>query len=313
MNTDNAAARDRWPELPYAELAPTIDYVRRLVQFGSKYTLDQTFEPGWGNIVLDVTPRGLSTPTLRVSDVMFRVHCNLLDAEIVIEADRGVTSIPVRTQSVADAYAEFVAAAATLGIPAPGSAIAAEIPGALHLDSDREERVWDQDAARLLWSGFAHASGALEQWQAPYRGHRPRTGVMWGGFDLIATRYRGVAMPPPSDRPVFLQWDAVEEVVAVGFAFGSADSPDSAFFAYISPEPHGLADRSWGPAGAAWLADAGIASLPWNDVIAAEDPGQAIVDFGDATYAAAVELADWPADLAGPRFDGWFASRTPPE
>ena len=28
---------------------------------------------------------------------------------------------------------------------------------------------------------------------------------------------------------------------------------------------------------------------------------------------AAVELAGWPARLTGPRFDGWYASRTPPE
>ncbi len=312
MTDSNAKARERWQPLPYDELAPTVDYVRRLAQLGGKYTLDQPFEQSWGNIVLDVSPRGLSTPTLRVADVTFRVHCNLLDAEIVLESDRGVVSVPIRTQSMADAYAEFVAAAAHLGIPAPGSAIATEIPGALHLDSDHEVRDWNPDAARLLWSAFADASGALEQWQAPYRGHRPRTGVMWGGFDLSATRYRGAALPPAADRPVFLQWDAAEEVVAVGFAFGTADSPDAAFFAYIVPQPDGVENRSWGPRGAAWLADAGLASLPWSDVISADDPAQAVIEFGDATYDAAVELAGWPVDLIGPRFDGWYASRTPP-
>ncbi|MEO6942073.1 MAG: DUF5996 family protein [Terrimesophilobacter sp.] len=312
MNHNPAPTHDRWSALPHAELVPTVDYVRRLAQFGGKYTLDQTFEQGWGNIVLDVSPRGLSTPTLRVADVTFRVHCNLLDAEIVLETDRGNTSVPLRTRSVADTYAEFVSAAASLGIPAPGTTIATEIPGALNFDSDHEVRIWDADAARLIHWGFGAASRALERWQAPYRGHRPRTGVMWGGFDLSATRYRGKSVTPPTDRPVFLQWDTTDEVVAVGFSFGSPESPEAALFAYIAPQPLGVEQRSWGAPGAVWLADAGFAAFPWSEVIAAEDPSQAIVDFGDAAYAAAVDLADWPSDLVGPRFSGWHASHTPP-
>jgi hypothetical protein len=34
--------------------------------------------------------------------------------------------------------------------------------------------------------------------------------------------------------------------------------------------------------------------------------------FGDAVYEAAVETAGWPADLIGPRCDGWRMSTTPP-
>lgn len=74
----------------------------------------------------------------------------------------------------------------------------------------------------------------------------------------------------------------------------------------------GLENRSWGAARAAWLPDAGLALLPWADVIAAKDPVQAIIDFADATYSAAVDLSGWSADLVGSRQDGWQASRTPP-
>jgi hypothetical protein len=134
------ASRDLWPALPYPELAPAVDYVRRLMQIGGKYTLDQLFEPSWGNVVLEVTPRGLSTRTLRSHDVSFRVHYRLLDSDVVIEASVGVRSVPLRTQSVAAFYEGFVAAAAELGIPAPGSTIAAEIPGGPDLDADHEVR-----------------------------------------------------------------------------------------------------------------------------------------------------------------------------
>lgn len=47
-----------WPTLDYEDLAPMVDYVNRVVQVAGKYTLDEPFEVGWGNIVLDVTPGG---------------------------------------------------------------------------------------------------------------------------------------------------------------------------------------------------------------------------------------------------------------
>ncbi|MET7513082.1 DUF5996 family protein [Streptomyces sp. NPDC005480] len=47
--------RTAWPELVYEDVAPMVAYVNRLVQVGGKYTLDEPFEAGWGNIVLDVT------------------------------------------------------------------------------------------------------------------------------------------------------------------------------------------------------------------------------------------------------------------
>jgi hypothetical protein len=57
----------------------------------------------------------------------------------------------------------------------------------------------------------------------------------------------------------------------------------------------------------------GLAVLPRDVVAASGHPQEAVVAFADAAYDAAVELAGWPARLAGPRFDGWHASRTPPE
>lgn len=188
MNNEHA---DLWPDLPYEDLAPTVDHLRRLVQIAGKYTLDQAFERGWGNVVFDITPRGLRTPTLRRDGVTFVVHYRLLDGDVVLEASTGARVLPLRAQSVAEFYAVFVTVAAELGLAAPGSTIAAEIAGAAPLDADSAGRPWNPAAARLIWAALDAAAGALERWQASYRGHRPRVGVMWGGFDLSATRYRG--------------------------------------------------------------------------------------------------------------------------
>jgi len=302
---------DRWPSLPYEALAPTVDHLNRLAQVAGKYTLDLPFELGWGNIVLGVTPRGLSTPTLRHGDVTFAVHYRLLDDDVVIETDRGARTIPFDTGSVANFFAAFVTAAGELGLPPPRSTITAEIDGAPALDVDRTPRKWDPDSARLIWAGFNSVAAALERWQASYRAHRPRVGVMWGGFDLSATRYRGAATTPPADRPVFLQNGMTEEYVAVGFFFGSAAIPFASVYAYIAPQPDGLDDRSWGPDGATWEPEAGLALLPWDALRRLPEPEEAIIQFADAVYAAAAETAGWPLELVGPRHDGWYASRTP--
>lgn len=132
-----------WAARPDICVTPTIGHLHRLAQIGGKYTLDQTYEPNWGNIVLDVTGRGFATPTVRRGDVIFRVDYDLLDDQVTIAANTGRICLPLQVGSVATFYADFVAAAATLGIPAPGSTIEPEIPGAPRADVDDEERPYE--------------------------------------------------------------------------------------------------------------------------------------------------------------------------
>jgi hypothetical protein len=303
-----ASSRDPWPPLPDEEIRPTIDHLHRLTQIGGKYTLDQPYEFNWGNIVLAVTPRGFSTPTLRTGDLLFAVDYELLDDRVTVSATSGHVSLPLGPGSVADFYERFVEAVAPLGIPPLKTTVEPEIPDAPTLDEDREQRPYDGEVARRVWSAFASAAGALIEWQAPYRGHRPPVGIMWGGFDLSATRYSGRVVTPPDTMPVFQQNGTAGEVVALGFALGDDESPAAACYAYIAPSPEGIETADFGVDEAAYLPDAGLISLPWDAVRASDDPGAAIVRFGDAVYEAAIELGGWPKDLTGSRHDGWYAS-----
>ncbi|MDQ0989287.1 DUF5996 family protein [Streptomyces sp. V3I7] len=303
-----------WPALIYDDLAPTIGYVNRVVQVAGKYTLDAPFEVGWGNIVLDVTPRGLRTPTFWQPGATFSVHYRLLDGDVVIEADTGSRTVSLAKGSVASFYEAFCDAAAELGIHRPRTTLICEIPGsAPTFQDDHVEHTWDPQAARLMWEAWSLASRGLEAWQAPFLGNHPRVGVMWGGFDLSATRHSAKPAEPSPHRPPFQQNGELDAYVAVGFAFGDASAPSAGMYAYIWPQPDGLENRSWGVDGAAWHPDAGLVLLPWDKLGETADPLQAIVAFGDAVYAAAVDLAGWPSDLVGPRVDGWYMSQTPPE
>ncbi|MFJ1584663.1 DUF5996 family protein [Streptomyces sp. NPDC088197] len=306
--------RNGWPTLVHEDMAAMVGYVNRVVQVAGKYTLDEPFEVGWGNVVLDVTPRGLRTPTFRRRGVTFAVHYRLLDGDVVVEADAGSRTVPLSDGSVAAFYAAFRDAAAELGITRPRTSLICEIPDCEPtFEDDHVERAWDPGVARLMWQALNLAAGGLETWQAPFLGHRPRVGVMWGGFDLSATRHRARPTDPPPDRPAFMQNAQLREYVAVGFSFGDATAPGAGMYAYIWPQPDGLDGRSWGVDGAVWNPDAGLVLLPWDRLRETADPHQAIVTFGDAVYDAAVGLSGWPSDLIGPRVDGWYMSRTRPD
>jgi hypothetical protein len=297
-----------WPSLPYDEIAPTVDHIHRLAQIGGKYTLDQPFEPNWGNVALSVTPRGFNTPTLWCGDVSFAVDYEILDARVTVTASTGSVSLPLAKGTVADFYARFVDAVKPLGIKPLRSTVEAEIPGAPHLDADRELRPFDASAARRAWAALASSSRALIEWQSSYRGPRHSVGIMWGGFDVYASRYNGREVKPPSTMPIFQQNGMMSEVVAVGFYFGDDRTREASFFAYISPPPDGIADFDFGVKGAAFNATAGLISLPWEKVRTSDNPHATVLKFGDAVYDAAVKLGGWPTDLVGPRIDGWYAS-----
>jgi hypothetical protein len=302
-----------WPPLTRLSLPATVAHLHRLVQVAGKYTLDELFEPGWGNVVFDVAPRGLRTPTFLRGEHSFEVYYRLLDHCVRIETNGGVHDIELRDRSVAEFYDEFRVAVLDLGLPAPVSALTCEITDAPDLDLDHQHRPWDTDAAREIWSALALTSTSLRDWQAPYRGHRPRVGVMWGGFDLSATRYKTEYTPPPGDRPAFMQHGMIEHYISVGFAFGT-DLDDAAYlYAYVSPQPAGMEAFDWTSVGARWSADEGLVRLPWEAVIGYKDPRRAILDFGDHAYAAAVALAGWPREWVTDRFSGWQASHNPPE
>lgn len=296
-----------WPALEYAAMAPTVDHLHRLAQIGGKYTVDEPFEPNWGNVPLTITPRGFATPTLHAGDVAFAVDYDLLDHEVVIATSTGRARLGLEPGSVAAFYERFAHAAAGVGVPPLSNLSEPEIPDGPTLDEDRDQRPYDPDAASLVAAAFSRAGAALSAYQAPFRGHRHRVGLMWGGFDLSAQRFNGRSVQPPLAQPVFLQNGMTGEVVSAGFTLGDPRSPGAGFYAYISPAPDGMANADFGVDGALWNPDAGLAVLPWDAVRGTEDPQGQVVRFADTVYA----LAGWPAELAGSRVEGRHAATQP--
>lgn len=108
---------ERWPNLSHERIGATVQHLQRLSQIAGKYTLSDLFEPGWGSIVLDVTTRGLRTPTLRQEGRTFEVHYRLLDGVVTIESESDVRTLQLRDRSVAEFFDEFIEATLALELP----------------------------------------------------------------------------------------------------------------------------------------------------------------------------------------------------
>lgn len=296
-----------WPPLDYDVLAPTLDHLHRLAQVGGKHTVDTPFEPNWGNAPLNITPRGFATPTLHAGDVTFLVDYDLLEHRVELVASTGRRTLRLGPGSVADFLTRFTEASSTLHVPELSNLSEPEVADAPTLDADVEQRPYDREAAAVIAEALRCAWSALSLYQAPFRGHRHRVGLMWGGFDISAQRFNGRGVQPPATPPVFLQNGMTDEVVAVGFSFGDPKSRTPAFYAYTSPPAASLAEADLGAEGAMWNQDAGMALLPWQAVLRADDPQDAVVRFGDTVY----EQAGWAVELVGERVSGREAAVRP--
>jgi len=82
-----------------------------------------------------------------------------------------------------------------------------------------------------------------------------------------------------------------QEVSSAGFWAGGATPVEPSFYSYAYPEPDGLRKRSL--ASGRFDETYGEFLLPYAEVRQSSDPERLLMEFFQATYEAAAELADW--------------------
>jgi hypothetical protein len=85
------------------------------------------------------------------------------------------------------------------------------------------------------------------------------------------------------------------EVISFGFWFGDDRFAEPAFYAYVAPEPPGLADQPLEPQAAWWEPRDGshLAVLGYDDARASADPRASVLDFYERAYQAGARLVGW--------------------
>ena len=293
------ASLEVWPELPYSAWKDTLDTLHMVVQIVGKVRLSLTpLEPGWANVPLYLTARGLTTTPMAYKGLIFQIDVDLIDHHVLIETARGETRrIALTARPVADFYAEFMSSLSGLGIQAEFRPRPSEVDDPIPFAEDTLHSAYEPEWANRLWSVLAQADLVLKEHRSHFRGRSSPVHFFWGTFDLAYTRYSGRPNVPPAGAGLLERVGGDAEQACAGFWPGHSRFPEPAFYAYTYPKPDGLERQPIEPAAAGWNSELGEFALPYEDVRKSKSPREAILRFFESTYAAGASVAAWDPDL----------------
>jgi len=285
---------EQWPSLPYDEWKDTYATLHMWTQIVGKIALAQAppLNHSWG-ITFQITPRGLSTRTLRHGTRNFAIEFDFIDHQLVIRTSEGATrTVQLAPRSVANFYADVMATLAAMAMPVKIWPMAVEIPVPIRLDTDEAHKSYDPEQAHRCWQILSKVGQVFEGARCDFVGKCSPVHFFWGGFDLAVTRFSG-RPAPPRDGPAFMREAYSHEVISHGFWFGGGPVLEPVLYAYAVPEPPGLKAARVQPRGAFYHGELGEFILPYDVVRKADSPEQAILSFVDSTYDQAATLGRW--------------------
>ena len=293
--TTAANAAQDWPELPLEAWKDTYATLHMWTQIVGKVRMAQTpLVNHWWNVPLYVTARGLTTSPMHCPACTFEIRFDFLDHQLVIETSHNRSkTLPLRPQSVADFYREFMNALQWLGIETKIWPMPVEVPGPIRFDQDTTHAAYDREYATRFWRILATLQPIFEEFRARFLGKVSPVHFFWGSFDFCVTRFSGRRAPA---RPVSDRWTAEaysHEVSSAGWWPGGGKIAGPAFYAYAVPEPAGFAQAKVRPPAAYYDTEMKEFLLLYDDVRQSPDPGAALMEFLQSTYDAAANLGHW--------------------
>jgi hypothetical protein len=290
-----------WPDLDLGAWAPTKKTLQLTLQMLGKLRLALAPPlPNWLFTALYLTARGVTTGAMPLQGDALQGTLDVFSSELILERSDGRTRrvplVPART--IADIYADLLAALAALDVAVRLSPVPQEIADVTPFDEDRRTAEYDPAAVRRWFQANTAIACVFEEARSPFFG---RTGIQlwWGASDLALLFFNGKHVPAPRDRGYLLRYDLDAEMLNVGFYPGD-DANAPFFYGYIYPQPANPAECAVA-AGATWSATLGEWVLPYATVRATTDPAATLRAFVDSLYALCGSAAGW--DLAALSYD----------
>jgi hypothetical protein len=293
------AASQSWPELAFRDWQDTALTLQLWTQIVGKTRLALTpwLNHSW-QVPLYVTARGLGTSAIPTESGIVEFEFDFIEQRLAgWTSSGGMAAIALAPQSVASFFQSFREMLETLGVSACIHPVPSEIEDAIPFAQDDIHSAYDGEAARRFWRALIQADRILKRFRTAFVGKSSPVHFFWGSFDLAVTRFSGRRAPlHPGGVPGLPDAVAREayshEVSSAGFWPGNAAHPDAAFYAYAYPEPPGFRDAAM-PDGAAYDPAMGEYLLPYEKVRNSADPDRLLLEFLDATYAAAADPGRW--------------------
>jgi hypothetical protein len=292
---------DRWPELPSAAWKDTRDTLHLWTQVIGKVRL--ALSP-WQNhswhVALYVTARGLTTSPIPDGRRTFQIDLDFIDHVLWVRTSDGhCRQVMLRPMTVAEFYAEVMAALDQLGIDVAINTTPNEIADAVPFPEDTTHAAYDADYANRFWRVLLATSDVFTHFRTAFLGKVSPVHFFWGSFDLAVTRFSGRKAPVHPGGVPSLPDDVAREaysheVSSAGFWPGGGGPIDyPAFYSYAYPAPEGFAAAKARPAEAFFSKELGEFLLPYDAVRTARDPDAALMTFLQSTYDVAADLGKW--------------------
>ncbi len=291
-----------WPALDYEAWSATCDTLHAHTQVLGKLAAELAPpEPQLQHAALRLTARGWESLALPAADgsgalvVALDLHAHEAVAEHSDGRARRVALTPDRP--VGAVTRELLDAVRGLGGAVEIDPTPQEVPWSVPLDEDDEHATYDTGQVGSYFAAATQAALVLAAFRAPYRGRSTPVNAWWGSFDLAVNLFSGLPADPPSDD--FIMRNAMDaQEVAVGWWPGDPRYGKAAFYAYAHPAPEGFSDAKLSPAPARWDEALGEYVLDCDDVIAADDPRAAALEFARSAFRHACLVCGWSPELA---------------
>jgi hypothetical protein len=288
-----------WPELSYTAWLDTAATLQLWTQVVGKVRLALTpwLNHSW-HVPLYVTARGLGTSPISAGTELLDIEFDFIDHLLVFSTSTGAQrTIALKPQTVADFYKLAMATLDDLGITVSINISPNEIADPISFTEDVVHAAYDAAAAHRFWRALVQSDRVLKLFRTGFLGKASPVHFFWGSFDLAVTRFSGRRAPlHPGGVPGLPDRVTREayshEVSSAGFWPGSDTFPEAAFYSYAYPEPTGFRDAPM-PAGARFDTTLGEFILPYSTVQQDTAPDALLLDFLDATYAAASIAGAW--------------------
>src|SRR4029079_16896601 len=170
-----------WPQLVLEEWQDTLATLHMWTQIGGKIRLEQTpLVNHWWNVPLYVSARGLTTTAMPYGDRYFEIEFDFIDHKLRIEcSDGALKMLDLRPQSVADFYAEVMAALRELDIVIRIWTMPVEIPEPIRFEDDHKHASYDAEYANRFWRALLKMDPVFQEFRARFIGKVSPVHFFW--------------------------------------------------------------------------------------------------------------------------------------
>jgi hypothetical protein len=288
-------SRAQWPALPWDEWKATATTLHMWTQIVGKTRLALTpLQNHWWNVPLYVTARGLGTSAMAYGDDVLDIEFDFVAHELHLRLGSGKSlSTPLRAQTVAGFYHEYLGSLAKLGVSVTIHPMPVEVANPIRFDLDTEHKSYDPVYAHHFWQVLVQTEKVFRRFGTGFLGKVSPVHFFWGSFDLAVTRFSGRPAPPRPGVDSIQREAYSHEVISAGFWPGNGGYGAAAFYCYAAPVPEGLDEAKVRPAAAEWDKALGEFMFKYDAVRADASPEEALMEFLESAYGAAADAAKW--------------------